>query len=319
MTRVLLTGATGFVGTALAEKIVREGVFDLSVTVRNQNQWPEFPNRFVVPELDGKASLERALNGVDIVIHTAARVHVMQESSNDPLADFRKVNVDGTLNLARQAAAIGVKRFIFLSSIKVNGEATRLGQPFKPDDNPAPMDFYGISKMEAENELLELAKTSEMDVVIIRPVLVYGPGVKANFFNMMQWVSKGYPLPLGGINNKRSLVALDNLLSLIITCITHPAASNQIFLVSDGEDLSTSQLLVRTSKALNKRSILVPLPSWFLRIAATVLGKRDVYDRLCGSLQVDISKTRKVLGWQPEISVDDALCKTAKHFEGASR
>ena len=252
--------------------------------------------------------------GVQIVIHAAARVHVMSESSADPLAEFRKVNVDGTLNLARQAVAAGVRRFIFVSSIKVNGEGTEPGKPYKADDAPAPVDPYGISKLEAEHGLLALAAETGMEVVIIRPVLVYGPGVKANFRSMMNWLNKGIPLPLGSIRNKRSLVALDNLVDLIVTCIEHPAAANQVFLVSDGEDLSTTELLRRMGAALGKPARLLPLPGAWLNGAACLLGKGAIAQRLCGSLQVDIEKTRRLLGWTPPVTVDEALRKTARHF-----
>jgi len=238
----------------------------------------------------------------------------MHETANDPLAEFRKVNVDGTLNLARQAAAAGVRRFIFISSIKVNGEGSALGAPYLADAKPAPADPYGISKMEAEQGLRALAAETGMEVVIIRPVLVYGPGVKANFRSMMSWLNKGVPLPLGAIHNQRSLVALDNLVDLIVTCIDHPAAANQTFLVSDGEDLSTTELLRRMGAALGKPARLLPVPAFMLQAGAALLGKRDMAQRLCGSLQVDISKTRELLNWTPPVSVDQALAKTAAHF-----
>jgi nucleoside-diphosphate-sugar epimerase len=239
----------------------------------------------------------------------------MDDRASEPLSEFRKVNVDGTLNLARQAVAVGVKRFIFISSIKVNGEGTKLGVPYAADDVPKPMDPYGISKMEAEQGLQQLAKETGLEVVIIRPVLVYGPGVKANFQTMMKWLSKGVPLPLGAVHNKRSLVALDNLVDLIVTCLDHPAAANQTFMVSDGEDLSTAELLSRISGALGRPARLLPVPVWLLELGAAIVGRRDVARRLCGSLQVDISKTRELLGWAPPIPVDEALAKTVKAFQ----
>jgi nucleoside-diphosphate-sugar epimerase len=238
----------------------------------------------------------------------------MHDESSDPLAEFRKVNVEGTLNLARQAAEAGVRRFIFISSIKVNGEGTPLGSPYRADAQPQPADSYGISKMEAEQGLRALAAETGMEVVIIRPTLVYGPGVKANFLSMMRWLHKGVPLPFGAIHNQRSLVALDNLVDLIVTCIDHPAAANQTFLVSDGEDLSTTELLRRMATALGKPARLLPVPSWLLEAGASILGKKALSQRLCGSLQVDISKTRELLGWTPPLSVDAALRKTAAHF-----
>jgi nucleoside-diphosphate-sugar epimerase len=238
----------------------------------------------------------------------------MDDTSSDPLVEFRKVNLDGTLALARQASAAGVRRFIFISSIKVNGEGTAPTQPYKAGDDSAPLDPYGVSKLEAEQGLRALATDTGMEVVIIRPVLVYGPGVKANFLNMMRWLHKGVPLPFGAIHNRRSLVALDNLVDLIVTCIDHPAAANQTFLVSDGEDLSTTELLRRMGTALGKPARLLPVPSWLLETGAAMLGKQALSQRLCGSLQVDISKTRELLNWTPPVSVDEALRKTAKHF-----
>jgi UDP-glucose 4-epimerase len=210
-----------------------------------------------------------------------------------------------------------VQRFIFISSIKVNGEQTAIGQLFHADDTPMPVDAYGISKREAEDGLWQLASETGMEVVIIRPPLVYGAGVKANFYNMIRWLDKGVPLPLGAIHNQRSLVALDNLVDLIITCITHPAAANQTFLVSDGEDLSTSELLRRTASALNKPARLLPIPTWLLQTGANLLGKQAVAQRLCGSLQLDIGKTRTLLNWNPPVSVDGALHKTAHYYRSS--
>ncbi|MDP1970979.1 MAG: NAD-dependent epimerase/dehydratase family protein, partial [Methylobacter sp.] len=203
---------------------------------------------------------------------------------------------------------------IFISSIKVNGESTSLGRPYTTEDQPVPVDPYGISKLEAEESLRQLADETGMEVVIIRPPLVYGPGVKANFYDMMRWLEKGVPLPLGAIYNKRSFVALDNLVDLIVTCIEHPAAANRTFLAGDGEDLSTTELLQRMSKALGKPAKLFPMPIGVLKAAAILLGRRDMAQRLCNSLQVDISKTCDLLGWQPPVSVDDALKRTAADF-----
>jgi nucleoside-diphosphate-sugar epimerase len=242
-----------------------------------------------------------------VVIHTAARAHIMKDEVPDPLAEYRKVNVDGTLNLARQAAEAGVRRFVFISSIKVNGEQTPVNQPFTAEDASAPEDAYGVSKMEAEQGLQALAAETGMEVVIIRPPLVYGPGVKGNFASMIKLVEKGLPLPLGAIHNKRSLVALDNLVGLIITCIDHPAAANQAFLAGDGEDRSTTELLQGVARAMGKPSRLVPVPAGLLMFGATVLGKKAMAQRLLGSLQVDISKARNLLGWQPPLSVEEGL------------
>ena len=230
-------------------------------------------NILEIQDLDADTDWSTALANQQVVIHTAARAHIMKDEVADPLAEYRRVNVDGTLNLARQAAGAGVKRFIFISSIKVNGEQTPLGQPFTADDTPAPEDAYGISKFEAEQGLLQLAAETGMEIVIVRPPLVYGQGVKGNFANMIKMMEKGLPLPLGAINNQRSLVAVDNLVDLIITCIDHPAATNQVFLAGDGDDISTTDLLRGVAKAIGKPSHLIPVPSSVLMFAATFLGK----------------------------------------------
>lgn len=312
MHKVLITGCTGFVGKALVASLVKKYTLILP-TRRNLK---EIPNTviFLIKNLDADTDWTQALTGVDVVVHLAARVHIMNDMSEDPLTEFRKVNVDATLNLARQAAQLGVKRFIFVSSIKVNGESTVKGRPFAADDAPNPLDAYGISKMEAEAQLKVLADKTTMKFVIIRPPLVYGPGVKANFLNMMVWLNKRIPLPLGAIGNKRSFVSVENLVDLIGVCILHPAAENQIFLVSDDEDLSTTELLQRMGKALAKPVLLVPVPVFLLKLLGKMLGKADVIQRLCESLQVDITKTKKLLMWTPPTSVDESLSKTARCF-----
>jgi nucleoside-diphosphate-sugar epimerase len=312
-TSILVTGATGFVGSSLLLKLGQ--IADICVVGAHRRDEPftRHPS-VVVGDINTKTNWHTAVHGQRVVIHSAARVHVMSDTSSDPFTEFRKVNVEGTLSLARQAAAAGVRRFIFISSIKVNGEGTVLGAPYHADAQPLPTDPYGISKMEAEHGLRALAADTGMEVVIIRPTLVYGPGVKANFLNMMRWLHKGVPLPFGAIHNRRSLVALDNLVDLIVTCIDHPAAANQTFLVSDGEDLSTTELLRRMSTALGKPARFLPVPSRLLEIGAAMLGKQALAQRLCGSLQVDIRKTRELLNWTPPVSVDEALRITAKHF-----
>ncbi|WP_178091575.1 UDP-glucose 4-epimerase family protein [Halopseudomonas laoshanensis] len=314
MSRILLTGSTGFVGSALLKRLL-EDKHEMVLAVRRPPGGcdPRATVR-VIPGLAADTDWSESLSEVGVVIHSAARVHVMDETAADPLSEFRRANVEGTVALARQAAAAGVERFIFISSIKVNGEGTALGKPYTTLDTPEPLDPYGISKFEAEEALKALAAETAMEVVIIRPVLVYGPGVKANFQSMMSWMNKGVPLPFGAIRNKRSMVALDNLVDLIVICINHPAAANQIFLASDGEDLSTTELLKRTAHALRKPARLVPVPSGLLESAASVLGKRSVAQRLCGSMQVDIQHTCDTLDWKPPVSVDDALKKTADAF-----
>jgi UDP-glucose 4-epimerase len=315
LTRVLLTGATGFIGGALLARLLESGTMDVTVATRQRlDAEAKGAHLFEIESLDGAAEWAPAIAGVDVVIHAAARVHVMNDRAADPLAEFRRINVEGTLNLARQAAEAGVRRFIFISSIKVNGEANERGKPYTADGKLIPLDPYGISKFEAEQGLRSLAAETGMEVVIIRPVLVYGPGVKANFLSMVKWVSKGVPLPLGAIHNVRSLVALDNLVDLIVTCIDHPAAANQVFLVSDGEDLSTTELLRRMGRALGRPARLLPIPGGVLRFVARLIGRADIAQRLCASLQVDISKTRKLLGWSPPVGVDEALSKTARYF-----
>lgn len=313
---ILLTGASGFIGGAVATQLERLSAVSLVIAGRKRIPVQKASSVFVpIGEITAATDWVAALTGVDVVIHCAARAHVMNDKVSDPLVEFRKVNVAGTLNLARQASVAGVKRFIFISSIKVNGESTAPGKPFTASDEPAPVDAYGISKMEAEQGLLDLALESGLDVVIIRPVLVYGPWVKANFRTMMGWLNRGLPLPLGGISNARSLVALDNLVDLILTCVDHPAAANQIFLVSDGEDLSTSQLLCQVARALGRPARLLVVPRFLLELAAVLLGKRAMAQRLCDSLQVDIDKTCERLGWKPPVNIDVVLSKTAENFQ----
>ncbi len=312
---VLVTGVTGFVGGAILRRIISENKYPVVAALRDHSpSLVETIDTVRFATLDGATSWEGCFAHTRVVIHSAARVHVMNDTERDPLSAFRKVNVEGTINLARQAFAAGVSRFIYISSIKVNGEGTAESQPYEADDLPSPADPYGVSKMEAEIALRELAAETGRDVVIIRPVLVYGPGVKANFLNMMRWLDKGIPLPFGAIRNRRSLVSIDNLVDLVLTCVEHPAAANQTFLVSDGEDLSTTMLLKKMSQALNVPARLVPVPSWVLQVGAGLLGKRALSQRLCGSLQVDISKTRSLLGWAPPVSLNAALKATALHF-----
>jgi len=309
--QVLVTGANGFVGRALCAEAVSRGMAVRGIT-RASGDLPISVENFAVGGIDGNTNWRDVLTGCEVVVHLAARVHVMSDLAANPLEEFRRVTVRGTLNLARQAAAANVRRFLFVSSIKVNGEATQLGRPFMADDAPAPLDAYGVSKMEAEQGLREIARKSGMDVVIIRPPLVYGPGVKANFATMIRWLNCGVPLPLGAIDNQRSFVSLNNLVDLILTCLTYPAAANQTFLVSDGEDVSTSELLRLMSQALGRPARLVPVPVSWLKLVAAMVGKQDVAQRLCGSLQVDIEKTQRLLGWTPPLSLDEGLKKAAE-------
>lgn len=311
---ILVTGASGFVGGALCASLVNHS--PLRISVRDKSKTELFANVGIFEaSISPDQNWTSALSGVSVVVHCAARVHVMSEEAADPLFEFRRVNVDGTLNLARQASEAGVRRFVFISSIKVNGECTDLGHPFTADQISVPSDPYGVSKYEAEIGLKALSKETGMEVVIIRPTLVYGPGVKANFLSMMNWLRRDIPLPLGGITkNRRSFVFLDNLVDLINVCLSHPAAANQTFLVSDGEDLSTAGLLDHMALALGRPSKLISVPAALITLGAKLIGRADIAQRLCGSLQVDIKKTKDLLGWLPPVSVNEGLSQTAAHF-----
>lgn len=300
---ILVTGASGFVGTALLPRLAEHQIRAIG---RKQPKTLSEKQFFRI-EIDADADFSEALKDVDLIIHAAARVHVMQDTAEDSLAQYREVNTFGTLNLARQAAAAGVRRFIFISSVKVCGEETELNRPFFNTDDPAPVDPYGISKLEAETGLFQLAEKSTMDVVVIRPPLVYGPGVKANFQTMMKWVKKGVPLPLGNITNRRSFVYVGNLCALIVCCMHHANASNQCFLVSDDEDVSTTELLSMLATAYSKPARLFPVPKALMRLASALLGRSAMISRLYGSLQVDIEYTRKTLDWKPEYSLAEGL------------
>ena len=313
--RLLITGATGFVGGAVLARAVLDPTLEVWASERRAlAQEKKVVDPMFFRDLAPDTDWAEAVSGVEAVVHTAARVHVMNDLSRDPLLDYRRTNVEGTLSLARQAVEAGVRRFIFISSIKVNGEHTLAGRPFAADDVPQPTDPYGLSKHEAESGLRRLSQESGLELVIIRPVLVYGPGVKANFLSMLCWIHRGVPLPLGAIHNKRSLLALGNLADLIITCLRHPSAANQTFLVSDGEDLSTTTLLRRVARSLDRPARLIPVPARVLGGVARFLGKADLAQRLCGSLQVDITKTRELLGWAPPVTVDEGLQETARYF-----
>jgi nucleoside-diphosphate-sugar epimerase len=310
---ILITGVTGFVGRAVMKEVLANGyklvavVRDLSSVLCNSNKnvsWQEVGN------IDSNTDWSEALKDIQIVIHCAARAHVLHEDTNDVLEAYREVNYLGTLRLAEQASAAGVRRFIFLSSIKVLGDFTPIGRPFKANDMPKPSDPYGISKFEAEQVLLEIESKSSMQVVIVRPPMVYGPGVKGNFASMIHWIILGIPLPLGSIRNLRSMVALDNLVDLLIVCLKHPKAAGQTFLVSDGCDISTPELLYKTAQAMGKKINLLPIPSPALEFVASLLGKKAVSKRLCSSLQVNIEKTHCLLDWTPPITLDQGLKKT---------
>ena len=310
-TRVLVTGGYGFVGRAVCAGLAKHKQHVLCA-LRSEPTAPmdgEFLHTIRIGDIGADTNWASSLSDVCTVVHLAARAHVMHDTVPDPLAAYRTVNVDGTLNLARQAAAAGVKRFVFVSSVKVNGEYSTPERPFSESDACHPQDAYGQSKHEAEQGLRQLFADTGMEVVIIRPPLVYGPGVKANFLALMRAVQLGWPLALGAIDNRRSLIALDNLVDFILTCATHPKAANQTFLVSDGHDLSTTELARGLARAADVPARLMPVPVWALQAGASILGRRGEVQRLCGNLQVDISKARSLLGWQPPVTVDEGLRK----------
>lgn len=309
---VLVTGATGFVGQALVPRLVRDGAWHVRAALRtalpDSGDQRTRTDAVVVGDIGADTEWTHALDGVDAVVHLAARVHVMRDVVTDPLAEFRRVNVEGTLALARSAAAAGVRRFVFVSSVKVNGEQGT----FTERDAPRPGDPYGRSKHEAEMALRTLAERGPMDVVIVRPPLVYGPGVKANFRTLTRAVRRGLLLPLGSIANRRSLVAVDNLADFIAVVLDHPRAANETFFVSDGEDLSTPDLIRRLGEALGRPARLLPVPTLLLEAGAALVGKRETVSRLVNSLQVDIGKARTILGWTPPVTVRDALARAAR-------
>lgn len=316
---ILVTGATGFVGLGVIERLLKENYIVRGTVRREINQFTGKVDWIKIRDINPEIDWMDSLDGIDCIVHLAARVHVMDEKAAEPLVEFRRVNVDSTLNLARQAALAGVRRFVFVSSIKVNGEYTQIGRPFTAHEKPDPQDFYGMSKYEAEVGLLEIALKTAMEVVIIRPPLVYGPGVKANFASMMRWLIWRIPLPFGAVYNKRSMIALDNLVDLIVTCLYHPKAANQTFLVSDGEDMSIKEILRRMGEALGKPAWLIPVPVRFMSIIAKLIRKEAIAQRLFESLQVDSSKTLEILGWKPVVTVDVALQKTADAFYASQK
>lgn len=309
---ILLTGASGFLGSHLLMTARHRGI-KIRPVYRSKVFEGRQSDAVVVPELDSAADWSQALKDVDVVIHAAARAHIMRDEALDPLAEYWRVNVVGTLNLARQAAAAGVRRFVFISSIKVNGEATTLGRPFTADDVPGPEDAYGLSKAEAEAQLKQVAQGTRMELTIIRPPLIYGPGVKGNFATLINWVDRGLPLPLGAVtHNRRSLVALDNLVDLILICADHPKAANQTFLISDGEDLSTTELLKRIGEAVKQPARLLWVPTAVIAFMAGLLGKKAISQRLLSSLQVDMQKTCELLDWKPPVAVDEGLRRAVR-------
>jgi UDP-glucose 4-epimerase len=316
--KILITGASGFVGAPLVRHLADLGheLVSLTHSIGSDNSSASgLVHLRAVGDIDGSTNWSSYLDGVDAVVHLANRAHVMNEQVRDPLSLYRAINTAGTLQLARQAVAAGVKRFIFISSVKVNGESTFPGKPFRADDVSIPLDPYGLSKYEAELGLKKIAQETGLEVVIIRPPLIYGPGVKANFLKMMRWVERGIPLPLGSIQNQRSLLGIDNLIDFIEVCLTHPKAVGQTFLVSDDHDLSTTELLKGIARSMGQSSKLVAIPQRALEWVLGILGQRPIAERLCGSLQLDIQPTKDQLGWQPPYSVEDQLIKTSQAYQ----
>lgn len=314
MTRILLTGANGFVGQHLGSYLAKQGHQVIATSRRSDVTFNYTPARVIkVGEIDANTDWTTALEGVEVVIHLAARVHVMREKAADPLVEFRRMNAEGTLRLAQQAAAAGVKRFVFLSSIGVNGKSTTT-HPFSEDDPAVPEDPYAQSKWEAEQHLLTLLAEACLEVCIIRPPLVYGPGAPGNFLRLLRLAAKGWPLPLASIDNRRSLVGIENLCSLIEVCTHHPQAAGQVFLVSDGKDISTPQLIRILAETMKRPCRLLPFPTSLLAIISKLLGQHGVWSKLAGSLQVDISKARQQLGWEPPYSLEHGLAETADWY-----
>jgi len=311
--KFLITGANGFVGKSLCAELLRQGQF-VCATVRTVDSSLENIEVAMIGSINGETNWTAALRGVDVVIHLAARVHVMKEAATDPLAEFLDVNLHGTENLARQAARAGVKRLVYVSSIKVNGERTGETELFTELDKPNPQDPYAVSKCEAEQALQRIAQETNLEVVIVRPPLVYGPGVKGNFISFLAAIDKGVPLPLASANNARSLVYVGNLVDALIACATHPAAAGQTYLVSDGEDVSTAVLVEKIARALGRNNRSFHFPPALLRAVATLAGRSEQIDRLFGSLRVSNEKICGELSWSPSYTLDQGLRATADWY-----
>ena len=309
--RVLVTGASGFIGSALMPALSAAGYATRRAVQRLSEQSPPDGEVATVGDIDGTTDWGEALRSIQTVVHLAARTHVLRETASDPLAAYRRINVEGTRRLATQAAAAGARRLVFLSSIKVNGERTT-GRPYTEDDTPQPEDAYGVTKWGAEQALRTIERETGLQVVILRPPLVYGPGVKGNFLRLMKLIARGWPLPLASVHNQRSLIYVGNLVDAILACIQVPAAAGRTYLVSDGTDTSTPELLRSLARALGISPWLFPFPPSLLMMAATVIGKREEAGRLLGSLQVESARIRRELGWQPAHTMDEGLSETAR-------
>ena len=319
--KILVTGGAGFVGRSLCKMLISHG-YTVHVALRYEKDatlLSEGIVPFIVGDIDGQTDWSSAIAGCEIVLHLAARVHVIRESASDPLAAFRKTNTEATVHLAKEAEKAGVRRLVFVSTIHANGNET-FEKPFSSHDKVAPRSFYAISKHEAETELLKISGETGMEVVIIRPPLIYGANVRGNFGTLMHVLKKRWPLPLGMVTkNRRSFVALGNLVDFLMTCMTHPDAPGHVFLVSDGEDISTADLLKRLGNAMGTPPLLLPVPPALLQLGAALTGKKHMVQQLLGSLQIDISETRKLLGWNPPFTVDEGMHHAAKPFLGIKK
>lgn len=315
MNKILITGASGFVGRALTQRLLLDSSLDIVLAVRNSAQVAIDQAKVIaIGDIDSNTRWEVALDGVDVIVHAAARAHVLNDSSENPVAEFRKTNVEGTLALARQAAEAGVRRFVFISSIGVNGPETG-GQPFNESSIPAPHADYAFSKLEGENALRKLLTGYDMELVIIRPPLVYSASAPGNFKRLLKLVSAKAPLPFSGVKNKRSLIALENLVNFIYVCLNHPAAANELFLISDGEDVSIEYIVKKLAEGMEQKAVLFYFPSWLVALALTALGKKTAYSQLYGSLVIDSSKASDLLGWRPVLSVGEALKASGRLFK----
>jgi nucleoside-diphosphate-sugar epimerase len=313
--RVLITGATGFVGQHLMAYLGQQPATAPVAGIRAAGQ-AAGEDPIVLGSL-GSDPLP-SLAGLDAVVHCAARVHIMQDEAADPLTEFRRLNVAGSVALAERAASDGVKRFVFLSSVKVNGERTLPGHPYTPQDAAAPVDPYGVSKAEAELALRAVAERTGLELVIVRPVLVYGPGVKGNFLSLLRWLDKGIPLPLAGLDNRRSMVSVTNLCDLIATCLVHERAPGKVFFAADAQSQSTTQLLRALAGRLGREPRLFRLPATLLGMGARLAGRKDQFDRLFGSLEVSIEANSAELDWTPIQSSSEGLKHTAEWFRTAN-
>lgn len=316
---IFITGANGFVGRSLCNEMLKRGL-TFRPASRDASFVSKFPHGVMLDNFGEDTDWRQALAGCKIVVHLAARVPKLNESSCEALLDYERINVNATLSLAKQAAELGVERFIFISSVKVNGESTFLGRPYRENDLLAPEDIYGCSKAKAEDQLKKLVSKSGMELTIIRPPIVYGRGVKGNFLTLLRLVKIGIPIPLGSVTeNRRSMISADNLVDFILRCVSHPRAGNNTFFVSDGEDLSTADLLARLGKATNRSVFLFKFPIKLLEFFALIFGMQSVTKRVLGSLQVDIQRSHDILQWSPPVSVDESLYRAFGEGGGSAK